>query len=70
MKVSNGDRIIKKKLLDKLDSNQIRFVERWIDKPIIEMQVACKDIQEGRSKMTVSEGLVVRMLLKKMQSGK
>lgn len=67
MKLSKKDRLFTKKFLDKMDAEQVKYMEKWLSKSIVEL--ASVDVQNATD-MTVSEALVIRMLMEKINKGK
>lgn len=68
MKLDKKDRIFTKKLLDTLDDRQLKYILKWIDKPIGELMAASD--KKNSPNLIVMEGLVIALLIKRLKAGK
>ena len=67
MKLSKSDRIFKRKMLDAFDGEQLRLMEKWLDKTYAELNDTLKT---GIGSLSVKEALVIRFLVEKINKGK
>ena len=61
------DRLFTKKFLDRMDNEQMQYLDKWTKKTISELRSV--NIKTAGN-MPVSEALVVRMLMERINKGK